>query len=95
MYPFPTTSMKHDAELATKADLNLLKTEIAQEFAELRKELTGMKDEILRHFDVMVETNRHDLLGAKHDEIEVLKDRSKSHERRIVRLEGFTGVTAA
>lgn len=41
--------------------------------------------EIKRHFDVTVETIRHDLLGANHDDIEVIKD-------RVARLEHHTGL---
>jgi hypothetical protein len=47
-----------------------------------------MKDEILRHFDLVVETIRHDLLGANRDEIESVKD-------RVGRLKRHTGLIHA
>jgi len=54
----------------------------------LRADMKNMKDEILRHFDLTVETIRHDLLGANRDEIGVIKD-------RVTRLEKHTGLVAA
>jgi len=54
----------------------------------LRHDMAKLKDEILRHFDLTVETIRHDLLGANHDEIENIKDRVK-------KLERHTGLVAA
>lgn len=43
--------------------------------------------EIKYYFDIAVENIRYDLVHANREEIEVLKDRSKNHERRIVVLE--------
>ena len=68
-----------------KQDLKQLKEEIFRYF-ELKQEETH------RHFDLTVETIRHDLLGANHDEIEVLKDTRKNHEERIVVLEEHAGI---
>ena len=88
---------------ATKGDLNLLKGEMKVLREDLRETLKQFKEEILRyidskqeetfgHFDLAVETIRHDLLGANHDEIEILKDGRKNHEGRIVVLEQRAGV---
>ena len=59
---------------ATKQDIHLLK-----------QDMHLLKQELKRHFDVTVETIRHDLLGANHDKIEVIKD-------RVTRLERHTGL---
>jgi hypothetical protein len=75
--------MSDDNTPATKGDL-----------AELRTEMTSMKDEIIRHFDVVAENIRHDLEGANKDEIEVLKDGKTDHEQRIVNLEQLAGMRA-
>lgn len=79
--------MSDDNTPATKGDL-------AQLSAELRGEMTGMKEEIIRHFDVVVENIRHDLEGANKDEIGVLKDGKSDHEQRIVHLEQLAGMRA-
>jgi hypothetical protein len=52
----------------------------------------SMKDEILRHFDVVAVDMRHDALGANRDEIEVLKDAKVDHEERIIGLEQMAGL---
>lgn len=46
------------------------------------------KNELLRHFDVAVETIRHDLRGAH-------RDRMENHEQRITRLEQRAGLGVA
>jgi hypothetical protein len=66
---------------ATQQDLRSLEQR-------LLKASAGQKDEILRHFDVVVETIRHDLLGINADEIELLKD-------RVIRIETRVGLTPA
>ncbi len=52
------------------------------------------KDEILRHFDVVVENIRHDLAGANRDEIQSLKNGHADHQRRITTLERHAGIVA-
>ncbi len=76
--------MNDDMSPATRADIKLLE-----------HKLDKYKDEIMRHFDVVAENIRHDLLGAKSDEIELLKDTHHDHERRIRRLERSAGLIAA
>lgn len=58
----------------------------------LTREMGSMKDEILRHFDVVAVDMRHDALGANRDEIEVLKDAKVDHEERIIGLEQMAGL---
>lgn len=77
--------MTYDSRPATKGDVDLLRQEFEQK-------LDTVKEEIMRHFDVVVETIRHDLLGANRDDIELLKDGRTDHERRIRRLERSTGI---
>ncbi|MDD5041932.1 MAG: hypothetical protein PHX87_06160 [Candidatus Peribacteraceae bacterium] len=78
--------------LATKRDLKALasKRELKDLVTrrEMQKEMQHMRDEILRHFDLTVETIRHDLTGANRDEMETIKD-------RVTRLERHTGLVAA
>ncbi len=63
---------------ATQKNLQELETRL---LSEMKHHFLDIRD----HFDVTVETIPHDLLGANHDEIEVIKD-------RIVRLENHTGL---
>ena len=79
--------MSKENQPATKGDLADLKRE-------LELKLDGFKEEILRHFDVIVEDLRHDLIGARSDEIEVLKDGRRNHEERLRRLERSVGLVA-
>ena len=65
------------SEPATKQDLRLLE-----------QRLRTTKEEIIRHFDLTVETIRHDLLGANADRIELLHD-------RITRVEQHVGLAPA
>lgn len=74
---------KDDTQPATKGDLKNLATK--DELHGLRGEMMQMETRILRHFDMTVETIRHDLVGANRDEIEVIKD-------RVTKLEKHTGL---
>lgn len=74
MYPADKTP-------ATKEDLRELGDE-------LRDELKSNKDEILRHFDAVVEQIHHDLAGANTDEIETLKE-------EVIRIKTFVRLPAA
>lgn len=69
---------------ATKTDIAMLMKEIGK----LYDAQDRWKEEIRRHFDLTVETIRHDLRGANKDEIVALKD-------RVSRLERHTGLVAA
>jgi archaellum component FlaC len=62
---------------------------------ELQEQARALHEETRRHFDVMVEQNFHQAMGAHKDEIESLKDGKTDHERRIRRLEKTTGLIAA
>ena len=95
--------MPDDSSPATKADIKGLMDSIGK----LYDAIEGWKDDILqanerrkdeilnemkRHFDVAVEDIRHDLEGANRDEIDILKDTKRDHEKRITRLEQHVGV---
>lgn len=69
---------------ATKDDIKQLMESIGRVYDANQR----WANEIVRHFDVTVETIRHDLLGAN-------KDRIEDHEDRITRLERRAGVTLA
>jgi hypothetical protein len=68
---------------------------VGQKVERLDHKVTEFKDQIIRHFDVIAEELRHDLIGARSDEVEVLKDGRKDHERRIRTLEKHAGIIAA
>lgn len=99
--------MKHDAVAATRADLNLLRTEILSEiddkidqtfdrhFAMLRKEMSDWKDDLVGRYKLTEEAMRHDLLGANRDQFSLFKNTDDDHESRIRRLEKFNGLIAA
>ena len=61
---------------------------------ELKEEISQGKAEMKDHFDLVAENIRHDFVAANREEIEVLKDRSKDHGKRIVRLEQTVGLAA-
>jgi len=88
------TILKSDFS-SLKSDVSSIKTEIqllndaVRNLYDANKE---WKDEIIRHFDVVAENIRHDLLGANRDEIEVLKNSKSDHEQRIVHLEKRAGI---
>ena len=87
--------MKHDNSPATKADLAELHDRLLDQvncrLSKIRVEMISWKDELAQHFDVVIENLKHDVLAANREMIEVLKDRSASHERRLRRLEAFAG----
>jgi hypothetical protein len=61
----------------------------------LDERLATWKQEIIDHFDLVAENIRHDLVSANREEIELLKDGLKSHDRRIHTLEHASGLAAA
>lgn len=77
-----TPATKRDLKLlATKEDLLGVKKDLLTTKEDLQHEMQEMREEILRHFDMTVETIRHDLAGANRDEIETIKDRVTKVER--------------
>lgn len=63
---------------ATKADIQMLMEQIGMLYDANQR----WKSEIMEHFDLTVENIRHDLQGARRDEIESIKDdvqRLKQH----------------
>jgi iron-sulfur cluster repair protein YtfE (RIC family) len=56
---------------------------LVDEFGKIRIEVGQSEERTKRHFDLTVETIRHDLLGANRDEIETLKDRITRVERHL------------
>jgi len=75
---------------ATKGDIKRLDGN----FKRLETKMDQWKEEIIRHFDVVAEQLRHEVLGANRDEVGVIKDKQTNHEERIERLEQHTGVVA-
>lgn len=87
---------KDNTAPATKEDVRLLmkmigtsEERMTRHFnQEIAKRIRASEVSVKRHFDVAVETIRHDLLGANADEIESLKN-------RVTRIETHVGLTAA
>src|SRR5690606_878420 len=68
LYPF--AAMKDNTAPATKADIAMLKTDVKQLLDAVRNLYDAnerWKDEIVQHFNVVVEDIRHDLAGANRD----------------------------
>ncbi|MFH0770977.1 MAG: hypothetical protein V1926_06445 [Candidatus Peregrinibacteria bacterium] len=55
---------------------------------EIEEKIAASEDRVKRHFDVVAEDLRHDVLGANRDEIESIKD-------RVIRIERHVGLRAA
>jgi hypothetical protein len=73
--------------ITLKENMTLLRQEIKEEISQGKAE---MKD----HFDLVAENIRHDFVAANREEIEVLKDRSKDHGKRLGALEQVVGIAA-
>jgi hypothetical protein len=79
---------KKNAEApATKADIQMLMEQLGTYYDKVEQRLAAHEERLKRHFDLTVETIRHDLQGANHD-------RLASHEDRLQRLEHHTGLVA-
>jgi hypothetical protein len=79
---------------ATRRDVVALRHEInaiSESVSKLRTEILGqvseMRDEILRHFDVAVENIEDSLRGANADEISLMKNNLEIHKERLDVLE--------
>lgn len=69
---------------ATKQDLRALEGRMTKHFdSKLAKVIAESETNILRHFDLAVETIRHDLTGANADEIESIRDEIKLIKRHV------------
>ena len=60
-----------------------------------KEDLQAMKDEILYHFDAVVEKIEEDLKGANADEISLLGNRDDQLAKRVSVLEEQVGLTPA
>lgn len=75
-------AIKQDLDqMATKADL-----------AKLRSEVAVMKDEIIRHFNVVAENIHQDVAGANADRVSLLEDQRTEHEARLTTVEQRLGL---
>lgn len=77
---------------ATKEDIQLLMQEIGKLYdanarwkGEIEDRIDASEERMKRHFDMVVETIRHDLLGAH-------KDRIENHENRLTHVERRLGI---
>ena len=71
--------------------LDQLEQRMDDKFTTMKTELL---DELKRHFDLTVETIRHDLQGANRDELSMLSDTTRDHEGRLQTLEKVAGIAA-
>lgn len=74
--PLPCSPMSDTSPFVTKTDLTILENNLRAEIAEVK-----------RHFDVVAEALKHDVLGAIRDYTSLMQDRHRDHEQRILRLE--------
>ncbi|HUY92240.1 MAG TPA: hypothetical protein VMV10_26100 [Pirellulales bacterium] len=95
--------MAHDDSTApaTKEDIRLLMEQMGKLYDadarwkdDIQNSISRWKDEIIEHFDVAVETIRHEMRAAHHDSIELLRDQTADHAKRIKRLERHAGLAA-
>jgi hypothetical protein len=54
-----------------------------QKFYDLREEISESEERMKAHFDLAVETIRHDLVGANKDDIQNIKQRVKRLEEEV------------
>ena len=67
--------------MKTEKTIFTLKEDVETWKEQLHADMELWKEELKLYFDVAVENNRHDLLAAKHDDIENLKIRVGRLER--------------
>ena len=100
---------QHDqAAPATKQDIGMLMESMGKLYVATERwkdELVGTMEEKMeikkeeslqtmkRYFDVAVENIHQEMLHAHREEIEVLRDRSEDHGKRIQKLESVVGLS--
>ena len=84
---------------ATKADIAELRSlivEMRDSNEEWKREILvafdAFKDEAIRHFELLFENFRHDIVGAFNDRYESLREVQQRHGRRLNRLETKCGI---
>lgn len=65
------------------------------QFDKLLEAIEASNEETKRHFDVVAEALRHDLIGIHSDKIANQSDRLSDHEKRLVKLERANPLFAA
>ena len=75
---------------ATKKDIQIIMTELGKMYDAQERWKTELKE----HFDLVAENIRHDFASANREEIDMLKDGHKGHEKRILTLERTAGLAA-
>ena len=69
--------------------------DVRGEVKEMRKNMRDWKDEIIGEFHIVSGQHRHDLIGATKDDLALLKDTDRKHDKRITRLEEHADLIAA
>lgn len=83
---------KKIGQLDTRVDqLERRLTEVASSFD---SKLMNFAEEIKRHFDVIAEDLRHDVIGANRDEVLSIVDKQQQNSDRIRHLEQLAGMPA-
>lgn len=78
--PLPCLPMPDNSTSATKADLAALESKFDSK-------LDTVTSDLKRHFEVVAEALKHDVLGAMRDFTSLMQDRHLDHEQRIRHLE--------
>ena len=66
--------------------------QVDKRFNKLERQIKASEKRIINEFKVVDENIHRDVAGANKDEISLLKDHSKDHEKRITRVEHKDGV---
>lgn len=77
-----------------KVDVDGWRKEVDGRFGDLEEKMEKWTKELKDHFDLVAENIRHDFASANREEIDVLKDGHKGHEKRILTLEHVAGLAA-
>lgn len=91
LFSFPLLIMD-DNSPATKADITKLDGRITDLASAFDSKLMNFAEEIKRHFDVIAEDLRHDVMGANRDEVSSIMDKQQDHSGRIEHLEKLAGM---
>jgi hypothetical protein len=78
---------------ATKEDIRLLMELVGSYYSQTEERIAESEERLRRHFDLAVETIRHELTGANKDKLAVHDDQLNDHAKRLRRLERHAGLT--
>ena len=75
-----------------KGDVDGWRNDVDGKLTDMREDMETWKNEVTNHFNLVAENIRYDFSSANREEIEVLKDGRKAHDKRILALERTAGL---